>query len=287
MTLGVMVSGHLGFILLQTLQKCYQINFVLTDKKSESIIRFCQERSILTYSGNPRNSRVLTSLGNISCDVLISVNYLFLIENDLISLPSKIAINFHGSLLPQYRGRTPHVWAIINGETETGITAHKIDGGCDTGEIIAQKKVSIKINDTGAIVLEKYKNLYPSFVLEVLESIENNSYELIPQNHQKATYFGKRTPEDGRIDWNWEKNRIRNWIRAQAHPYPGAFTYYNTKKIIIHQSEFSDLGFKNTDTNGKILNVENDSITVKTSNGCLKLSQIVGDWSFEVDTILE
>jgi methionyl-tRNA formyltransferase len=271
MKLGVLVSGNLGFVVLRMLYKFYQINFVLTDKKSESIIKFCKDKYILFYAGNPRNGNALNNLRDVNCDILVSVNYLFVIENDLISLPKKIAINFHGSLLPKYRGRTPHVWAIINGEKITGITAHKIDEGCDTGDIIEQKTVKISPKDTGASILKKFNSIYPKFVLHIVRKIENDTFQLRKQDETVATYFGKRTPEDGQIDWNWQKERIFNWVRAQSNPYPGAFTYYNREKVIINSVEVIDYGFNYSLANGTILAKNGTNIIVKTPNGCLKL----------------
>ena len=127
-TLGVLCSGGLGFDTLVKIHKEYQIKFILTDEKSIEIIQFSKEQEIPLFIGNPRNGTGYQFIKNISVDVITSINYLFLIANDIISHPEKLIFNIHGSLLPKYRGRTPHVWAIINGEKKTGITAHLIIG---------------------------------------------------------------------------------------------------------------------------------------------------------------
>src|SRR5690606_33504394 len=101
--------------------------------------------------------------------------YLFIIDKKIIDLATSIAFNIHGSLLPKYRGRTPHVWSIINNEKFTGITAHIIDEGCDTGDIIEQVKIKISKSDTGASLLEKYNLLYLPLIRSVLEKIQTNS----------------------------------------------------------------------------------------------------------------
>jgi methionyl-tRNA formyltransferase len=272
MTISLLASGHLGFIVFKHLLDHYEIKSVLTDKNSADIISLCKERGLPFFAGNPRKGKAISGLVDPQCEVLVSVNYLFLIENDIISLASKLSVNFHGSLLPKYRGRTPHVWAIINNETETGITAHKIDTGCDTGDILSQIRIPISNIDTGASILAKYQERYPEFVAEVLQSIETGNYSLSPQDEQQATYFGKRTPEDGRIDWSWQRERVYNWIRAQAKPYPGAFTYYNRSKLTVHGALFSSRGYHYTVPNGTILEVRSNSLIVKTSNGCLELT---------------
>jgi len=159
------------------------------------------------------------------------------------------------------------VWAIINNETQTGITAHLIDDGCDTGNIVLQHKIDIHPDDTGASVLEKYNIVYPEMVEQVLYEIEKEKLIASPQNNEAATYFGKRTPDDGQIDWNWQKERIKNWVRAQAHPYPGAFTFYKGQKVTIDKIEFADAGFHADMQNGLILSVE--PLIVKTPNGAI------------------
>jgi len=174
--------------------------------------------------------------------------------------------------LPKYRGRTPHVWSIINNEKLTGITAHLIDVGCDTGDIIEQFQIIIKNNDTGASILKKFNNKYYPLVESVLNKITTNQLVTVPQDNSKATYFGKRTPDDGLIDWEWQRERIYNWVRAQTFPYPGAFTFYLNNKVIIDWIELDDNGFDSITPNGTI--VSKDPIRVKTSNGLVKVTKL-------------
>jgi len=270
-TLGVLCSGGLGFDTLVKIHKEYQINFILTDKKSIEIIQFSKEQKIPLFIGNPRNGKGYQFIKNIFVDVITSINYLFLIEKDIISHPKKLIFNIHGSLLPKYRGRTLHVWAIINGEKMAGITAHTIDEGCDTGKIISQIKVPIEYDDTGANMLKKYESLYFPLIQEILEKIEGDSLELIDQNDKEATFFEKRVPSDGIIDWNLPKEQIRDWIRAQAFPYPGAFTFLEGKKITIDKVSLVDIPVHKNYKNGEIISI-NPNIIVKTQNGTLKLS---------------
>jgi len=275
MTTSLMVSGHLGHVILKyLLEHGFDIQTVFTNKGSDAIIDLAHEKSLPLFVGNPRKGRATEFIQNVKCDVLLSVNYLFIIEQDLIDLPRQYAINIHGSLLPKYRGRTPHVWAIINGETEAGITAHLIDREVDNGDIVEQIKVPIRPTDTGADILKKYEALYPGLAESVLNSIENNTINFTPQKKENAIYFGKRTPADGQITWDWSKERIRNWVRAQAKPYPGAFTFFDDHKIITHKAIFSDLGFNYGQKNGEILQLSNQSITVKTPNGALTLENL-------------
>lgn len=274
MNLGVLCSGNLGLEVLKELIGAYSVVFVGTDKGSSSIISFAEENDLQLYIGNPREGRLLSNFKKLDIDVLISVNYLYLIERDLITLPKILAFNIHGSLLPKYRGRTPHVWSIINGEKVCGITAHVIEEGCDEGDVLEQETISIDEKDTGAIILEKYKQKYYPIIENVLHNISSQTITRTKQDETKATFFGKRTPEDGQIDWNWNKERIYNWVRAQSDPYPGAFSFYQEQKVIIDWVEYTDVGFHQSDPNGKIILVEDGIPFVKTPNGVVKLTKI-------------
>lgn len=268
--IGVLCSGNLGFEVMKQIFNSYKVEFVLTDNKSKDIITFLGLHEIPFFAGNPRKGKGYLFVKNFNIDIIISVNYLFIIEKDIINHPKKLAFNLHGSLLPKNRGRTPHVWSIINGENKTGITAHIIDEGCDTGDILGQIEVEIKENDTGATILDKYKSLYFPLIKNIILGCKNNTLEFIPQKNSMASYNGKRTPEDGQINWYWSSVRIRNWIRAQAYPYPGAFTFYENQKVIIDKVEL----IKNNDFEkikpGTIVS-NTPNILVKTIDGVVLL----------------
>lgn len=272
MKIGFLVSGGLGINVLKHFHKLLSVQFVMTDKGSQEIIDFCNLVELPVFVGNPRGGKTRLFLNNKSCDIMVSVNYLFLIDKEILSKAKNLVFNIHGSLLPKYRGRTPHVWSIINNEKFTGITAHVIDEGCDTGDIIKQLIIPIFESDTGASILNKYKELYIPLIHEVLDDYSSNSIVLSNQDNSKATYFGKRTPEDGRISWNWQVERIINWVRAQANPYPGAFTFYNGKKVIVDLVAKSDLGFNYNIENGTILSV--NPLTVKCDNAALEIVEM-------------
>ena len=284
----LLVSGKLGYESLIKMAQTENIVAIFTDKHSDSIIKFAEDNQTPLFVGNPRGGKASDFVDTLKCDLVLSINYLFIIEEDIIALPQKWAINIHGSLLPKYRGRTPHVWAIINNEKETGITAHLITKAVDNGDILVQKSVPIDDNDTGATVLEKYIALYPTIIDEILRGVKTNTLLPIAQNEAHATYYGKRTPDDGQINWDWHTERIRNWVRAQAKPYPGAFGWYNHQKVIIHKAQTSDLGFDGALINGTILQKNTDNIVVKVPNGSLILSEIedFDSHNFDINSVL-
>lgn len=274
LTYGVLVSGNLGAICLKKINCQVKVSFVCCDQKSQEIIDYCHNEGLQVYVGNPRTDRIDLFLLNKAADVILSVNYLFIVDHKILKHPKKYAINIHGSLLPKYRGRTPHVWSIINNESYTGITAHLMTENCDDGDIIYQERIKIEQNVTGAELLNLFAIRYPIIINKVIQSIESNQIQFIPQDHTKATFFEKRSPSDGKINWNWQREQIYNWIRAQAKPYPGAFTFYKDYKIIVHKAAHDELGFHQNDLNGKIIGVYGKEVVVKTPNGALRLIDI-------------
>ena len=274
MKIGVLCSGHLGYYNLKKLCDYYTVLFVATNSKSKEIIDFTSLNKIKTFVGNPRNGKLINFLKNVKIDVLISVNYLFLIEEDLINFPKKIAFNIHGSLLPKYKGRTPHVWSIINGEKKCGITAHLIEKECDAGDILEQKEIDIELTDTGNDILEKYKILYFPIIQNVLSKLKNSSLTFTKQDKSKSTYFDKRTPEDGRINWDRSAIEVYNWIRAQSYPYPGSFCFYDNQKIVIDWVEFQYHKHEKEIINGKIIKIFDNDVFVKVTDGYIIIKKM-------------
>jgi len=272
----ICASGNLGFTTLLKLQNDFVICGIITDVNSKDIIDWAVLNNKAYFKGNPRKNKLFFK-NNIfpAFDFLLSINYLYIIDNDLITLPKKMAINIHGGLLPRYRGRAPHIWAIINGESECGITVHKIDEGCDTGDIIIQKTIPILPNYTGGELLKIFESEYPFLIFKAVELVENG-HKLIMQDHSIASYFPKRTPEDGEIDWNWSNERINNWVRALTKPYPGAFSLLNDIKFFIWKVEFFPYPDDDLIKPGQVKKC-NDTILVKTGNGIIKII----DYSFE------
>jgi methionyl-tRNA formyltransferase len=272
MTVGLLISGELGNIALKYFVENYNIIFVLTDKSSEKIIEFCKKNKVAIFVGNPRTDKINNFIIDKKCEIIVSINYIYLIKKNIINLAEGLCFNIHGSLLPKYRGRTPHVWAIINGEKETGITAHVIDEGCDTGDIIDQIKIIINENDTGWDILEKYKINYIPLINSVLSKYKSNSILLTPQDEQISTFFPKRTPNDGIINWNWNSKKIINWIRAQSKPYPGAFCFYKKDKIIIDKASIVHIENTENKKNGTI--ICSNPVIVKTQDSALKIESL-------------
>ena len=238
--------GKLGTDCLELLlDKGYKINYIFTHQENEdfSVDTLAKKNDIPFFYFDLRKNidikkKMEEFLQKNKVDYLISINYRYIIPETIFSKP-QYAINIHGSLLPKYRGRTPHVWNIINGEKISGITCHKIEETVDSGDIVYQEEIKIEDDWTGNDLLREMQSRYPNVLLEALTRIENNEENAFQrQNELKATYFGKRIPEMGYISFFNSYINIYNFVRAQADPYPGAYYYLSDgKKIIIDKIE--------------------------------------------------
>jgi len=146
----------------------------------------------------------------------------------------------HASLLPDYSGGAPLVWAIINGEERTGITFFLFDGGVDTGPIIGQAEEPIYLSDTIATLYARIEDAGLRLLEEHLPRIARGQATFSPQDESRRRIMPQRSPADGEVDWGWPARRIYDFIRAQTKPYPGAFTFYMGQKITIWVAKLHD-----------------------------------------------
>ncbi|MEA2040395.1 MAG: methionyl-tRNA formyltransferase [Thermodesulfobacteriota bacterium] len=139
----------------------------------------------------------------------------------------------HASLLPDYSGGAPLVWAMINGENKTGITFFLFDDAVDSGPIIGQSEVPIYKKDTIATLYSRIEMAALGLLQEHLPKIASGQAVFKTQDESKRRIFPQRNPEDGEIIWEWSAKRIYDFIRAQTKPYPGAFTFWKKKRFTI------------------------------------------------------
>ncbi|MCM8771228.1 MAG: methionyl-tRNA formyltransferase, partial [Candidatus Omnitrophica bacterium] len=172
------------------------------------------------------------------------------------------AINLHASLLPKYRGAAPINWAIIKGEKETGISIIKMNQYMDAGEIILQKKIPIDNTDTNITLSQKLSHLGSEMLLEAIDLIANNKYNLVPQDEAVVSFAPLLKKEDGLIDWKKPARDIYNLIRG-CLVWPGAFTHYKNKILKIWEAVVNHQMVSEAEP-GTIINLSKEGILVKT-----------------------
>ncbi|QLK88576.1 bifunctional UDP-4-amino-4-deoxy-L-arabinose formyltransferase/UDP-glucuronic acid oxidase ArnA [Arsenophonus endosymbiont of Aphis craccivora] len=238
----VFAYHDIGCVGLKALQKAgfeIQAVFTHTDDPKEnhffsSVARLVAEMGLSVFAPeNINHSLWIERIEKMQPDVIFSFYYRHMLSQELLALAPKGAFNLHGSLLPKYRGRVPINWAILHGETETGVTLHKMIAKPDAGDIVAQKKISIDATDTALVLHEKIRQAAEQLLADTLPLIKIGDYSATPQDESKATYFGRRSAEDGLIDWSKSATEVNNLVRAVTEPYPGAFTYLAESKMIV------------------------------------------------------
>jgi methionyl-tRNA formyltransferase len=172
---------------------------------------------------NPNAAEVLEQVRACQPDVLFSFYYRQLLGAELLAIPAIGAYNLHGSLLPKYRGRVPVNWVVLHGETETGVSLHRMEIKPDAGALVDQQAVAILPNDTAHAVFRKVVCATEQLLLRCAPSLLEGRARETALDLSAGSYFGGRRPEDGRIDWQQTASEIHNLIRAVAPPYPGAF----------------------------------------------------------------
>lgn len=218
-----------------------------------------------------KNAAFLEELRSYNADLQVVVAFRMLPEV-VWNMPPKGTFNLHASLLPKYRGAAPINWAIINGETETGVTTFFLEHEIDTGKIIFQEKESIHYDDNVGTLYERLMNKGAELVVRTVKAVEAGNYPQTPQPHDEelkaAPKIFKETCE---IQWNQPTESVRNFIRGLA-PYPAAWTTLNGKLCKIYKSSVAT---QIPTDNGSQLFTDNKHVLLfKTADGWLSIDEL-------------
>lgn len=202
-----------------------------------SVARLAAEQGIPVWAPEDVNHPLwIERIREIKPDVLFSFYYRNLLGDEILNLAPQGAFNLHGSLLPKYRGRAPLNWVLVNGESETGVTLHRMIGRADAGDIVAQQTVAIGADDVALTLHRRLCTAASELLGQALPAIREGKIDARAQDESQATYVGRRTPEDGRLDWEQPAQALHNLVRAVSDPWPGAFGYTGANKFIVWKS---------------------------------------------------
>lgn len=201
----------------------------------ESVYAAAQKFDIPVLRASGKSHELENFVSELHPDLLWIADYRYLLPASVLKWSRMGAVNLHPSLLPKYRGRAPINWAILHGETRLGLTAHWVDIGMDTGEIIIQKAFDLRQEQDVSDALEMLYPLYESVTADVLQAIRIGEIPRRKQFEAEATVFPRRTPEDGLIDWGRSAREVWNLVRAVAPPYPGAFSRWQGGTLWVHR----------------------------------------------------
>jgi methionyl-tRNA formyltransferase len=187
----------------------------------------------LLLSGKVHSPAFLGTLESLGVNMIISAYYRRILPPEVLARAHRGAFNLHPSLLPAYRGRAPLNWVLLRGERTTGVTLHEMIAEPDAGPIVAQVEIPIAADDDAGSLAKKLATAAIELFADLWPALEKGEYERRPQDESRAFRVGKRTPEDGRIDWRLPGEEIRNLVRAVAAPFPGAFSGDGEQRITI------------------------------------------------------
>jgi len=182
---------------------------------------------------HPETIREITSLRP---DLIITAAYGQILRQSVLDIPYYGCVNIHASLLPLYRGAAPINAVIIDGQTETGITIIQMDQGCDTGNILLQRKIPIKHDATAGSLFTELAELGAETIVEFLPQFFSGNIVPIVQNEQNATYAAKMSRKTGKINWQDSATVIERLIRG-TQPWPGCYTFYRGQRMKIFAAE--------------------------------------------------
>jgi methionyl-tRNA formyltransferase len=216
---------------------------------------------------------VLEHLQAWQSDLIVVAAYGKILPSAILELPPHGCINVHASLLPKYRGAAPIQWAIVRGETETGITIMRISERMDAGDILLQKKIPITHNETGGTLHDKLAALGARALREALDLFKQGQLVAQPQNEAEATYAPLIKKEDGRIEWSQDTVTIERQIRA-FNPWPSAYTILQGKLLKIFVARVEQSFPPSSHLPGTIAEVTPASLVVATGTGGLALKEV-------------
>ncbi|UVM02602.1 bifunctional UDP-4-amino-4-deoxy-L-arabinose formyltransferase/UDP-glucuronic acid oxidase ArnA [Pseudomonas laurylsulfatiphila] len=203
-----------------------------------SVAQLCARHGIAVHAPEDANHPLwIERIAKLDPDYIFSFYYRNLLSEPLLATARKGAFNLHGSLLPRYRGRAPANWVLVNGETETGVTLHRMVKRADAGAIVAQQKVAIERSDTALSLHGKLRTAAADLLRDTLPALLQGKVSETEQDESKATVFGRRTPADGKLVWAKPAEELFNLVRAVTQPYPGAFCAVGEHKLIVWSAD--------------------------------------------------
>lgn len=242
----------------------------------DQIRGFAEENHAQFFETRNVAAETFAPVWNDPVDIVFIVSWRYLLPKDLMNRARVAAVVFHDSLLPEYRGFSPAVWAMLNGEERCGVTMFYLEEDVDSGDVIAQEELTIAPEETIADLTEKITRVYLRLLENNINALKSGQAPRYPQDQSRASYTCKRLPEDNLISWQQKTSQIHNLIRAVTHPYPGAYTFYRGSKMTIWSAQ------PNPVTRRYVGSVPGRVIEVRSGEGVVVLT---GDGTLLVQTV--
>jgi methionyl-tRNA formyltransferase len=218
-----------------------------TDTWHESLVRVAREANLPVEQGaRMKDTKIVAKIKEIRPDIIFAIGSMQLMPPEILSIPSLGVLNIHPALLPKYRGRYSTAHAIFNREKETGVTLHWMDEKIDSGPIILQESYPIGSDDTAKDVYDRFTEVGTRLFGVFLDMLEDDvKIASRKQNESEATYYPKNLPNNGVIDWSWDGEKIRRFVRAMTFPPFPPVTFKLGKRTMAIVDENSPMNSTN------------------------------------------
>lgn len=269
--------SHKGLVTLAERKDHFEIVFVAPrfDCQDPELCRLARERGLdVRLFENVNSSKALEEIRACDLDLVVSMSFNQILRAPYLALPRIGTVNCHAGALPRYRGRNILNWALINGETEFGVTAHFVDTGIDTGDILHQEMVPIRQDAKYGDLLELAYEACPRVLIAALDKLYDGTASPQPQAELGVGFYcGRRGPGDEWIDWSWSAERIVNFVRAISPPGPGAVTALGEQVVEVHDASFDPDSPSYICTEGEVVGRDDAGVWVKAADRVVRLKR--------------
>lgn len=219
---------------------------------------------------SPRDRGLPARLAELGADAFAVVAYSIL-PRRILAVPPRGSVNLHPSLLPAYRGAAPIIWALFNGETETGITTFRLNPRVDAGDLLLQERVAIGADETAGELEARLSELGARMMARSFDGLEDGTLTPAPQSDEGVTRAPKLSRADGRLDWAWTAAQVHNRVRG-ANPVPGAFTEWGGQPLKVHRTRLRAEVAPGAP--GAVLEAGDGGLVVSAADGALELLEV-------------
>lgn len=213
---------------------------------SESVEELAAAHGVPVHVTERADADTIDVVKRVEPDVIVVNSWYSWMPPELYNLPPHGTLNLHDSLLPKFTGFSPVLWSLISGESEFGLTVHRMDEGLDTGDILIQRALPIGPADTGTELVLRGMELIPGALRDALAALESGTAVWRPQDKAQRTYFHKRAERDSLIDWRWPAEDLERFVRALSDPYPRPFAFYRGERIEVIEARVSQARYGGT-----------------------------------------
>jgi methionyl-tRNA formyltransferase len=217
----------------------------------------------------------LNAIRKLQPELIFVVGWSQLVREPFLALAREGVFGMHPTLLPRHRGRAPIPWAILSGLARTGVTLFEIvDATADSGAIVAQVVVEIEPDETAATLFDRIAHAHVDLIREYVPQLIAREAPRLPQDPSRASSWPKRTPADGIIDWETRAPYLYDWVRAQTRPYPGAFTFAGSEKVVVWRARSVEHDADAGIPAGTIVAERPEGLVVACGEGALLLEEV-------------